>query len=409
MELQSFRRASELFEQICDLPEEEQERQLDAACGDDAELRALVVDLLRSDRDAARREQEYAGSSSDHEGSLKPEVPGYSIESRLGEGGMGVVWRATQETTRRKVALKVVSSGLIGSERERARFEREVELAAMLEHPGIARVYDSGVAGGSRYYAMELVEGVELDQWLAGQSAEDRQIVQLFERLCRAVEYAHGRGVIHRDLKPSNVLVREDGQPVVVDFGAWMSEGEPGTLEVLELPKLETVWSARTDEILFPGITLEFSPDGRQLALETGESLRIWDFETREILYALSPEPDRKASAFAYDPTGGSLAVAFGNEVLELDAQTFEARRVLSTLESQPDVLAYNATGSRLAAAGLREITLLDARTGEPLLRFDSDQLISHVEFSPDDAYLGSAGRGQFFRLWRRYPPNGAR
>jgi serine/threonine protein kinase len=95
-----------------------------------------------------------------------PQVEGYEVTARLGEGGMGTVWRAVQLGTQRQVALKFLSLERFGSPKARARFEREVELAARLEHPHIARVYDSGLYRGVYYYAMELVEGRPLDQYV---------------------------------------------------------------------------------------------------------------------------------------------------------------------------------------------------------------------------------------------------
>ena len=148
-----------------------------------------------------------------------PEVEGYEILGPLGEGGMGTVWRAVQQATRREVALKLLRTGAFGSEKARLRFDREVELAARLEHPHIARVYDSGICQGESYYAMELVAGVALDEYVAQHRLGQQQILALMETVCRAVQHAHQRGVIHRDLKPSNILVTPDGQPHVLDFG----------------------------------------------------------------------------------------------------------------------------------------------------------------------------------------------
>ena len=150
---------------------------------------------------------------------LMPQLPDYEVTARLGEGGMGVVWRATQLSTRRTVALKLLAPSAFGSRRARSRFEREVELAARLEHPNIARVYDSGIHRGIHYYAMELVEGVHLDAYVASRGLDQRAILALMRIVCLAVQHAHQRGVIHRDLKPSNILVSNDGQPYVVDFG----------------------------------------------------------------------------------------------------------------------------------------------------------------------------------------------
>jgi len=160
-----------------------------------------------------------------------PRIAGYSISSRLGEGGMGVVWRAVQLSTRREVALKLMNPISFGSTKARQWFEREIELAARLEHPNIARVYDSGLRQGSYFYAMELVEGVPLDEFVHQTinsrllpeedsiSRAHRQILFLMRTVCAAMQYAHERGVIHRDLKPSNILVSPSGKPTILDFG----------------------------------------------------------------------------------------------------------------------------------------------------------------------------------------------
>jgi tetratricopeptide (TPR) repeat protein len=148
-----------------------------------------------------------------------PEVPGYQITGRLGEGGMGTVWRAVQLSTRREVALKLVGHAAVGSHRARLRFDREVGLAARLEHPNIARIYDSGMSRGLYYYAMELVEGEHLDRYVAESKLGRGEILALMREVCSAVQHAHHKGVIHRDLKPSNILVTKEGEPKVVDFG----------------------------------------------------------------------------------------------------------------------------------------------------------------------------------------------
>lgn len=156
---------------------------------------------------------------SPHPPTVKPDIEGYKIEGQLGEGGMGTVWRAVQISTNREVALKVTNAQVFGSKRALVRFEREVELAARLEHPNIARVYDSGIHQKVYYYAMELVKGLALDDYVKVKRLEQRQIVNLMQTIISAIHYAHQRGIIHRDLKPSNILVTDDGQPHILDFG----------------------------------------------------------------------------------------------------------------------------------------------------------------------------------------------
>ncbi|MBZ0268647.1 serine/threonine protein kinase, partial [bacterium] len=142
----------------------------------------------------------------------------FRIVRELGRGGMGVVYLAQQERPRRRVALKVVSSA---SPEILRRFEREADLLARLQHPHIARVYESGGAGGRPYLAMEYVDGVPLEAWTAKASLGAK--LELLAEVADAVHHAHRQGVLHRDLKPGNILVETtaDGaaHPKVLDFG----------------------------------------------------------------------------------------------------------------------------------------------------------------------------------------------
>jgi len=148
-----------------------------------------------------------------------PRLEGFELKEQLGKGGMGVVWRGIQLSTKRPVAIKIMAAHGAFSERSKTRFSREVELAARLEHPNIARIYDSGLLRGAYYYVMELIPGVSLDWYAEEHALNQRQIVELFHRVCQAVAYAHSKQVVHRDLKPGNILVTPDGQPHVLDFG----------------------------------------------------------------------------------------------------------------------------------------------------------------------------------------------
>jgi tetratricopeptide (TPR) repeat protein/predicted Ser/Thr protein kinase len=137
----------------------------------------------------------------------------------LGEGGMGTVYEAEQDNPRRTVALKVIRAGLVSPPLLK-RFAREAHILGLLRHPGIAQVYDAGVAdSGQPYFAMELIAGVPLDQYARQHALDGRGRLELVARVCEAVQHAHERGVIHRDLKPGNILVESSGQPRVLDFG----------------------------------------------------------------------------------------------------------------------------------------------------------------------------------------------
>jgi non-specific serine/threonine protein kinase/serine/threonine-protein kinase len=151
---------------------------------------------------------------------VAPDIEGYEMLGVLSDAGaQGVVWRARQKGTDRHVAVKVFAPAMGRSSVGLVRFEREVRLAARLDHPNVARVYQSGVVDGCPWYSMELVEGTPLDEYAEACALNHAERVELMTRVCRAIQHAHERGIIHRDLKPSNVLVTDQGQPRVLDFG----------------------------------------------------------------------------------------------------------------------------------------------------------------------------------------------
>jgi len=146
-----------------------------------------------------------------------PQISGYDIIDRVGRGAMGVVYEAIQQSTGRRVAVKILQgSGAGGAAR---RFEREVDLMSRLSHPGIVSVIDSGLHKDEFYFVMEFVDGVTLDEYAPPGRHAVPDTVRLVAEVAEAVDYAHQRGVLHRDLKPSNVLVDERRHARLVDFG----------------------------------------------------------------------------------------------------------------------------------------------------------------------------------------------
>ncbi len=148
-----------------------------------------------------------------------PALPGYEILSQLGQGGMGVVFKARQLSLNRVVALKVVRPGALAAPAARARFRTEAEAVARLQHPHIVQIHEVGQRDGSDYFVMEYVEGGSLASRLDGTPWPAQRAATLVEKLARAVQAAHERNVVHRDLKPANVLLTTDDEPRIADFG----------------------------------------------------------------------------------------------------------------------------------------------------------------------------------------------
>lgn len=166
-------------------------------------------------------------------------LEGYELRDEIHRGGQGVVYRAYQIGTKREVAIKVLLEGPYASETTRRRFEREIELAAALQHPNIVTILDSGLSLGRYYFVMEFIRGVRLDRYLTQKRPPLNDVLRLFEKICNTVNFAHLRGVIHRDLKPPNILVDDNGEPHILDFGlakpTQRLTGDETTVQVLSM------------------------------------------------------------------------------------------------------------------------------------------------------------------------------
>src|SRR6266478_7404980 len=161
----------------------------------------------------------------------------YKLLQEIGEGGFGTVFMAEQqEPVQRKVALKIIKAGMDTRELI-ARFEAERQALALMDHSNIARVLDGGATSSGRpYFVMELVRGLPITDYSDQANLSTRERLELFIKVCRAVQHAHQKGVIHRDLKPSNILVTlHDGEPVpkVIDFGVAKALGQKLTDKTL--------------------------------------------------------------------------------------------------------------------------------------------------------------------------------
>lgn len=150
--------------------------------------------------------------------SRRTAVPGYEILDELGRGGMGVVYKARQQSLDRIVALKMILAGAHAGPTQRARFCGEAEAAARLHHPHIVQVYDVGEHDRCPFFSLEFIDGRSLHD-VVGAYQQPAKAAGLIEKLARAASYAHQHGIIHRDLKPANILLAQDGLPKITDFG----------------------------------------------------------------------------------------------------------------------------------------------------------------------------------------------
>jgi serine/threonine protein kinase len=188
-----------------------------------------------------KRDEAPTPSATSTSSSVVPDFPtGYEIESILGRGGMGVVYKARQVGLNRTVALKMILAGSHASPEELLRFKIEAEAVARLQHANIVQIYDIGSRDGRPYFSLEYCDGGSLQQKLDGTPMLPRQAAELLETLARALDFAHQRGIVHRDIKPANILLTTDQTPKITDFGLAKrledDQGHTGTEAILGTP-----------------------------------------------------------------------------------------------------------------------------------------------------------------------------
>ena len=143
----------------------------------------------------------------------------YDVTALIGEGGMGQVWQATDTQLGRQVALKILPDAFAVEPDRLARFQREAQVLASLNHPNIAAIHGIEKSGDTQALVLELVEGPTLADWIAKGPIPLDEALPIAKQIAEALEAAHEAGIIHRDLKPANIKVREDGTVKVLDFG----------------------------------------------------------------------------------------------------------------------------------------------------------------------------------------------
>ena len=233
-----WQRIEEIFEIAVELPEDERESYLKRECGDDAELRLEIERLIFADSEAEEFiEQPLLGSHTlanlipeDFDETIEISVPpnflgrrvgAYRLVRELGRGGMGAVYLAQRDDSefKKSVAIKLIKRGM-DTDFILKRFRNERQILATLDHPYIGRLLDGGTTDDDLpYFVMEFIEGEPIHAYCDGSRLSIIERLQLFQKVCSAVHYAHQNLIIHRDLKPGNILVTKDNTPKLLDFG----------------------------------------------------------------------------------------------------------------------------------------------------------------------------------------------
>ena len=199
----------------------------------------------------------------------------YEITAQIGEGGMGQVFRATDTKLKRQVAIKILPPSLAADHDRLARFQREAEVLASLNHPNIAAIYGLEEGGGVSALVMELVEGDDLSQRIARGAIPIDEALPIAKQIAEALEAAHEQGIIHRDLKPANIKVREDGAVKVLDFGLAKALDPAPTSDLSQSPTITT--PAMTQAGLILGTAAYMSPEQAKGRLADKRS-DVWAF-----------------------------------------------------------------------------------------------------------------------------------
>src|SRR5581483_10680969 len=214
-----WHKVKDILQACLDAAPGQRNRLLEEACAGDEGIRAEVESLLASYEEAGDFLQDSPLGSND---AVVGEQCGvYQIIQKIGEGGMGVVYQAVRndDQFRKLVAIKVVKRGM-DTDYVLERFHNERQILAHFDHPNIAKLLDGGVtADGRPYVVMEFIAGQPIDEYCDARRLDVQARLELFLKVCSAVAYAHQNLVVHRDLKPRNVLVIDNGEPRLLDFG----------------------------------------------------------------------------------------------------------------------------------------------------------------------------------------------
>ncbi|MBI4894058.1 MAG: serine/threonine-protein kinase [Acidobacteria bacterium] len=436
MDRQRWERIEQLFEAAGRQPEEARERFLCEACPDDSDLRAEVLSMLGVAK-SGEAFLDIPAAAIGHGPALTSgaRLGNFEIESLIGRGGMGEVYRACDVRLQREVALKLLPPEFAHDEARLRRFEQEARSASRLKHPNIVTVYDVGTSDGTTFIVTELLDGGTLHDCLAKGALPVKRAVEYALQLASGLEAAHEQGIVHRDIKPANLTITSDGVLKILDFGLakamWQSRGswQDSVRQLDSLSLAEKGYLLGTAAYMSPEQVKQETVDRRADIWAFG--LVLWEMLTGQRLFAAPAPMETLAAVLQQEIDFRRLPAGVPPEVrrllercLERDSRRRlrdigEARLVLEReLAGQPapQKRAGGRTGMiwRLAAGvlalGLAGLAVIHIREKpgpreRNVYQIDVPEgLLSELAFSPDGRCLsiltshGSAHR----KLWVR-------
>ena len=225
----------------------------------------------------------------------------YRIIGKLGVGGMGVVYEAEDVRVSRRVALKFLPDELAGDADATRRLQREAETIASLHHPNICVVFGIAEHEGKRFIAMERVQGVHLKLYVARQALDTKQVVDIASQVARALDAAHRAGIVHRNIKPGNVMVSDEGEVKVLDFGLARRFLMPETCRVLEYGSTIPGRPLGTANYMAPERILQAPLDPRSDLFSLG--VLIYEMATSRLPFAGESPADTVTNVLEKAPT----------------------------------------------------------------------------------------------------------